>query len=641
MIYDEIIKAQNVLTKIDRRLITNNYIEFANVAKIPQSIEEHKELCQKVKDRILLSAGLLPFTKLDKANAKITCIQEFRDILIKGVLIEPIKGLKLTGSLFMPQKFDAPLPGILCPHGHWTNGRVHDEPSGGVVKRCCELARLGFVVFAYDMIGYNDCNDLPHRWSEEFKLDAELYGISTFGLQTANSIAACNYLCSLNEVDASNIGCTGASGGATQTWIISALDERIKAIAPVCMLSSHFQGGCACEEGPLLRTCNLTTFDIVAALAPRAIILPSVTGDWTNHNPEYEIPKLKEVYQLYDASNKVDSFHYHDGHNYNKRTREHIYAWFVKQLKNEVCGDIIEEENYNVPDPKLLYLTGKEPKKPTKKSANKALKSLKKAYALDVSTIDKKSLTSWQNTTLDILSKMLENTEGEIKDVVDRAGYQWEIPGGKATNHFVSRRLVGDFIPTIEVTPTKVDNPKEVILYVASNSYKSHFSKKDVSPVIKSALKNHKALRFMELLGSNCFASQLKHAIRNPYQSSSAFDQSYFSMRVHDVMTLIARLKEENYTDIRIVAELSAVPVALAAAALTQTAITVDLAKVTNKTWTTKVNYQPLIMNIGGLAGLLALNVNKNNTFVNCGKYKKLLEDFKANIKDGKLKNFL
>ena len=85
MIYDEIIKAQNVPHKIDRRLISNNYIEFANIAKVPQSIEEHQKHCQEVKQRVLLSAGLLPKPKFEELNPQITCCHQFRDIFIKVI----------------------------------------------------------------------------------------------------------------------------------------------------------------------------------------------------------------------------------------------------------------------------------------------------------------------------------------------------------------------------------------------------------------------------------------------------------------------------------------------------------------------------------------------------------------------------
>jgi hypothetical protein len=145
----------------------------------------------------------------------------------------------------------------------------------------------------------------------------------------------------------------------------------------------------------------------------------------------------------------------------------------------------------------------------------------------------------------------------------------------------------------------------------------------------------------MELLGTSCLTTQLQHAIRNPFSCSSTFDQSYFSMRVYDVLTLITLLKEEKYSNIRIVAESSAVPVALAAAAITKCAITVDVTNVSNKTCKTTVNYQALIMKIGGLPGLLALNANENNLFLNSNKYEKLLTKLNANTKAGKLKNFI
>ena len=184
--------------------------------------------------------------------------------------------------------------------------------------RCFQFARLGFAVFSYDMIGYNDNNDFNHFWSNQLRRKCDLFGVSTFGLQTLNSLKALDFLCKRPEVDSERIGCTGASGGASQTWFLAAIDRRVKVVAPVCMLSSHFQGGCACEEGPLLRVTGLTSFDVVAAIAPRPLMLPAVTGDWTNLNPRYEIPKMKDVYKLYSAENLVEHFYYDDCHNYNK-----------------------------------------------------------------------------------------------------------------------------------------------------------------------------------------------------------------------------------------------------------------------------------------------------------------------------------
>src|SRR5690606_36454360 len=141
---------------------------------------------------------------------------------------------------------------ILCPHGHWSNGRftdagqaaVKEEIAKGAEKsdeggrsplqaRCVHLARLGCVVFHYDMIGYADSTqlsfDLGHRFAKQrpemigesnwglYSPQAESYLQSITGLQTYNSIRALDFLTSLPIVDAKRIGVTGASGGGTQT----------------------------------------------------------------------------------------------------------------------------------------------------------------------------------------------------------------------------------------------------------------------------------------------------------------------------------------------------------------------------------------------------------------------------------------
>ena len=130
---------------------------------------------------------------------------------------------------------------MLCPHGHWEDGRVNVE----VQPRCIRWAKLGCVVFLYDMVGYNDSKPFPHEFLND---RLKHWGLSLPTLQTWNSIRVLDWLTSLPDVDSARIGCTGESGGGTQTFLLTALDSRITVSAPVVMVSNYFQGGCVCEN---------------------------------------------------------------------------------------------------------------------------------------------------------------------------------------------------------------------------------------------------------------------------------------------------------------------------------------------------------------------------------------------------------
>ena len=626
----------------DRRLLNVNHFEFAGIAYVPSCAEEHQARSHMVRERLLLCAGLKPMPDLSMGKVTVSEGKSYQDILIKGVSIESLPGLKLTGSLFVQKNITAPQPGIICPHGHWLHGRVHQDERGGVIKRCCELARLGFVVFAYDMIGYNDCNDLPHNWEGELRFKGDLAGISPFGLQTVNSRHAVDFLTSLPEVDPARIGCTGASGGASQSWFISALDDRIKAVAPVCMLSAHFMGGCGCEEGPLLRTTGLTSFDIVSALAPRPVLLPSVTGDWTNLNPDYEIPKLKEVYNLYNAAHLVENFHCTATHNYNQNTREHVYAWLVKQLKGIDCGMIIAEDPEVSPAPEMLWLEGKAPAEPDEKSAAEAYEKLAAHYACGV--LDTGSdFIKWQRERALLLREILSSSaEIAAKDVVERVSppTPWKVPGGLAAGRLVSRRMAGDVVPTVHITPDKEIDGQSVVLLAADRSYMEYFADADGAELIAAAMKKRRNLRLSELTGSGCRVGDLKRAIRNSARLGSAFNEPYFTMRVNDLLTVGTLLKERGFTAVQLMGEKSAALAVLAAGALTGMPVTVDLADIDDEVWRDELNYQPLIGRIGGLAGLLLLNIRPGSCFCRPqSKYAMLLKKYGAEISRSGLKS--
>jgi cephalosporin-C deacetylase-like acetyl esterase len=145
---------------------------------------------------------------------------------VEKVVLRTLPGLYLTGSLYRPARRNGRVPGVLSPHGHWSRGRFEEV----VQARGAGLARLGCVVFSYDMIGFGDSKPIGHTFRDA-RMDR--LGISLLGLQLWNSIRALDFLSSLPDVDAERIGCTGASGGGTQTFLLAAVDDRVKVSAPV------------------------------------------------------------------------------------------------------------------------------------------------------------------------------------------------------------------------------------------------------------------------------------------------------------------------------------------------------------------------------------------------------------------------
>lgn len=271
----------------------------------------------------VIRQGLITGMKLDQMpkvdnNFKpiIHSTREMDGYIVENIAIESFPGFYITGNLYRPLKANKKCPAILTPHGHWEDRRFMEEYQ----IRCACFARMGAVVFAYDMVGYADSKQVSH------KIPVALL------LQTFNSKRVIDYLVSRPDVDAEKIAVTGESGGGTQTIMISALDNRIKVSVPVVMVSAYFFGGCTCESGmPVHKSDHHQTsnVEIAALCAPRPMLLISDGGDWTKNTPRIEIPYLRKVYELYTAESKLDNTHLPaERHDYGPNKRFPVYNFF-------------------------------------------------------------------------------------------------------------------------------------------------------------------------------------------------------------------------------------------------------------------------------------------------------------------------
>jgi len=308
------------------------------------TLDEWQAWRDHLRRQILWAAGLMPMPEKTPLNAHVFGRIERDGYSVEKAYFESYPGFLVTGNLYRPLT-PGRHPGVACPHGHWKNGRLQDDDVGSIPARCITLARMGCVVFAYDMVGYNDSGMqiANHRFTSE---RGELWGFGgPLGLQLWNSIRVIDFLQSLLDVDAERIGCTGASGGGTQTFLLCAVDDRLKVAAPVNMISSTMQGGCVCENAPCLRI-DTNNMEIGAMMAPRPLFMVSATGDWTKNTPKVEYPAIREIYSLYGAEDRVGMIQIDAGHNYNRASREAVYRWVGKGLLGRNDMDTFTEPPY-------------------------------------------------------------------------------------------------------------------------------------------------------------------------------------------------------------------------------------------------------------------------------------------------------
>ncbi len=304
-----------------------------------------------LKELVLASAGLLPMPDRTPLNTQVFGELTRPDYKVSKVYFESLPGFFVAGNLYRPIG-DGPFPAVLSPHGHWAYGRLENSVTASVPGRAISLARQGFVVFTYDMVGYNDSWQLEHRMFGGPR--EKLWGLSVAGLQLWNGIRALDFLETLPYVQRDKIGATGASGGATQVFLLAAVDERVAVAAPVNMISLQMQGGCLCENPPGLRL-DTTNVELAATIAPRPLLMVSATGDWTANTLEREYPAVRALYALQGAADRVHAVRFDAPHNYNRESREAVYAWMARWLQNAPAAERREERAFTAdPLPDLL-----------------------------------------------------------------------------------------------------------------------------------------------------------------------------------------------------------------------------------------------------------------------------------------------
>lgn len=548
----------------------------------PKTAEAWKEQSAKIRHALKVAVGLYPEPDRTPLNAVIHGAIDQGDFTVEKVYFETRPGFFLTGSLYRPKKSNGKQPGVLCPHGHWNQARFYDcgveqakklIQSGGeedverarnhIQARCVGLARMGCTVFQYDMIGYCDNTQLSHQIAHGFrKQRADMIGEKQWGLfspqaeshlqsvvmlQTWNSMRAVDFLQSLPEVDPERIAVTGASGGGTQTFVLSALDPRIKVSMPAVMVSTAMQGGCVCENCTLLRV-DEGNIAFAALFAPKPLGL-STANDWTKEMATKGYPEIKKTYEVLGAAENVML---HDRtefpHNYNLPSRQAMYGWFNKHLNLGIKNPTAERAYKRLTGKDLTVWDDKHPKPAGgAEFEKKLLASLTADSDAKVAADSAVARKGWK-VVLDASLKTAGTVKWELIDKQDRGSYL-EMPGLHTNTTYEEQ------VPVIWLYP-KANWNKRAVIWLSPNGKAGLYKGggKEPRDEVKKLLADGNAVCGLDLFQQGEFTKGqplLKSRRVNNNREAACYTLGYnralFVHRLHDVLSAIAMIQKDQH----------------------------------------------------------------------------------------------
>ena len=322
-------------------------IAYLNTLYTDKASWEERKACLRKEVRMRLGIDSLMKKRVDNPKPILSKIRKYNGYTVQNFALETLPGLYVCGSIYTPRSKGKHAL-IICPNGHFGGGRYREDQQ----QRMGTLARMGAVCVDYDLFGWGESalqvGSAAHRSSAAHVIQA-MNGLSVLDYMLANR----------KDIDVTRIGANGGSGGGTHTVLLTALDERFTASAPVVSLASHFDGGCPCESGmPIQLACGGTcNAELAAMFAPLPQLIVSDGGDWTSSVPTLEYPYLRRVYGFYDASDKVTNVHLpKEKHDFGPNKRNAVYSFFITAFSLD--KKMLDESKVTIEPESAMYSFG-------------------------------------------------------------------------------------------------------------------------------------------------------------------------------------------------------------------------------------------------------------------------------------------
>jgi dienelactone hydrolase len=347
-----LLMAQTNQTDAARWLAT---AELAPPFKVPSTVSSWRAKSKQLRAQLWKLLGALP-PRPHVPDVKTLSREDRGDYFVEKFQFDNGAGATVPGYLLLPKTGPKKSPAILFCHrhgGYYDLGKEelfatnHFPPSPGPT-----LAAHGYVVLAIDAYCFGERNgrgpDGPDEKGQESEWTAAKFnlwvGRSLWGMIVRDDLMALDYLASRPEVDAERIGVTGMSMGATRSWWLMALDDRLKTGVPICCLTrgrNLIENGLLKAHGiyyfvPDVLT-HLDSDAIVALIAPRPVLF--MDGDQDINAPVDGIRAIqaaaRPAWRLYGKEDNFQSVIYPgQGHLYTPEMWSRTLSWLDEQLKN-------------------------------------------------------------------------------------------------------------------------------------------------------------------------------------------------------------------------------------------------------------------------------------------------------------------
>jgi len=437
-------------------------------------------------------------------NAEITGRFTRPGYRVEKLLFQSWPHFYVTATLYLPPYSlgQGPFPAVLGPCGHNILGKAY----GPYQTVYATLASLGFVVLTYDPPGqgerlmyYNQ--DFGRSYIGGSVMEHTMSGIQC--LLTGSNAAAyliwdgirgIDYLESRPEVDRSRIAVTGCSGGGTLTAYIAALDDRVKAAAPTCYITSwramwDTYGMADAEQNLIPHIAKGFGYsDYIMPFVPKPCLINAGIQDFFSIRGAREtFVEMKKIYAVFGAEDKIKLSESDEGHGYTKPYREACYDWFRRHIMGITSPT---QETQMQPEPVRYLWSTSTGQVSTSYPDAETISSLNAKYAeKSIYKVDLPgSPEAFKRFKEAIIKKVRTRLNCELKNIplgVESRGFATPVVGTASIERITFESEPGITLPALLIRPESPGNSLPAILYLPHNDKADDLSS-DIAELVKA-----------------------------------------------------------------------------------------------------------------------------------------------------------